>query len=132
MNFVTQLNSLVTTLNGLSPYWYVFVVGPLATAAQHLMKSEQSFKQGAFAKKHGLILSLVLAFGAGGFYAVFKTHTVTTAIKDTGIVGSPIWVVSQVLYKNVAAKIEAYRVSQLSATPASQAQSAPLAPTANV
>lgn len=122
---VTQLNDLVNTLNGINPYWYVVLVGPLANATQHLMQSEKNFEDSAFAKKHGLILSLALAFGAGGFYAVFKDHNFQSWLIATGLVGSPIWVESQLLYQNVSSKIKAHRVAQLNADVPAAASAAP-------
>jgi hypothetical protein len=123
---VTQLNDLVNTLNGINPYWYVVLVGPLVNATQHLMQAEKNFEDSAFAKKHGLILSLLLAFGAGGFYAVIKDHSFQSDLIATGLVGSPIWVISQLLYQNVSSKIKDYRVQQLPATATPSA--APLVP----
>ena len=110
-DIVAAANQIVTTLNSISPGWYIVAVGPLANIAQHFIKKERDWTSG----HHGLnvIMSLTLAAVAGGFYAALHTPdgaTLQTAfnqfVTNTTLIGTPVWLIATALFYGVSRKLE--------------------------
>lgn len=98
---VDTLNSIVTTLSRIDPTFYVVLVGPIANIMQHLLK-----KEAAFAQDHGLLVALTLAALGGAFFGIMHTNTVQGLLTDTALIGSPIYVVANLLFQAVSQKLE--------------------------
>jgi membrane associated rhomboid family serine protease len=98
---VHWLNAAVSTLSAINPAWYVVLVGPLANVAQHFLKQEEGF-----VSKHGTLAAVLIAGASGGFLAVMQAHSVQQFLTDTGLIGSPIYVIANLLYQQVSSKIE--------------------------
>lgn len=109
---VDQINHLVTVLNTVSPEWYIVAVGPLLNVAQHFIKLER-LKTKKLTRTQNELLAIFFAALAGAFYGVIHTPEGASLaaaadlwLKDTALVGSPIWVVAFLLFKKVSSKLE--------------------------
>ena len=116
---LNQINAFVTTLNTIDPAWYIVLVGPLANIAQHFLKKERDFT-----RNQNKLIAIVLPALAGAFYAALHTTagatfatSAMTFLKNTAIIGTPIYLVAQGLYHAVSAKIEIANAVQASTLP---------------
>lgn len=128
------INHVITVLNTVSPGWYVVAIGPLVNIAQHFLKKEREYTHG-----QNQLIAVGFAALAGAFYGVLHTPegqslaaTVQFWLKDTALVGSPIWLLAFTLYHGVSSKLEQRNelVQQLTppAAPAVDETPAPAAP----
>lgn len=98
---VTTLNDVVVNLSKVDPTFYVVLVGPLATVVQHFLKKEHDF-----AKTHGVLTAVLIAAVSGAFLSIMRTSNMQSFLADTALIGSPIYVVANVLFQKVAKKVE--------------------------
>lgn len=109
---VGAANSAISILNTISPEWYIAGVGPLTNVAIHFIKLERS-EQKKLSPGTVRVLAFLLPVLAGAFYGVLHTAGgqgmqayVAGVLKDTALVGSPIYLIGQALYFKVSRKLE--------------------------